>query len=97
MERDARFFPGASDRKPSKKKSQTARRPGRGFPRLAQDGVRDRDNRVRESRSQYTDPDDAHSRDDRGRDDGAHRDADIPKAIGITLIDAMRDHHHSQP
>jgi len=32
-----------------------------------------------------------HSRDDRGRDDGAHCDADTPKAIGITLIDTVRD------
>src|SRR5262245_500332 len=31
--RDARFFPGVSDRTPRKKNSQTARHPGRGFPR----------------------------------------------------------------
>lgn len=67
-----------------------------GIPaRLAQNGVCDRDNHVRKSRSQCTDPDAGHSRDDRGRDDGAHRDADAPKAIGITLIDTMRDQHHS--
>lgn len=82
------FIAGASDRKPRKKNFQTARR---------QNGVCDRDNHVRKSRSQCTDPDAGHSRDDRGRDDGAHRDADTPKAIGITLIDTVRDQHHSQP
>ena len=95
--RDARLFPGASDRKPKRKNSQTARHPGRGFPRLAQNGLYDRDNHVRKSRSQCTDPDAGHSRDDRGRHDGAHRDADTPKAIGITLIDAVCDQHHPQP
>ena len=84
------FIAGASDRKPRKKNSQM------GIPaRLAQNGVCDRDNHVRKSRSQCTDPDAGHSRDDRGRDDGAHRDADAPKAIGITLIDTVRDQHHS--
>ena len=72
--------------------------PRSGIPaRLAQNGVCDRDNHVRKSRSQCTDPDAGHSRDDRGRDDGAHRDADTPKAIGFTLIDAVCDQHHSQP
>jgi hypothetical protein len=93
--RDARFFPGASDRKPRKKNSQTAP-PRSGIPaRLAQNGVCDRDNHVRKSRSQCTDPDAGHSRDDRGRDDGAHRDAYAPKAIGIILIDAVCDQHRS--
>ena len=73
-------------------------RPRSGIPvRLAQNGVCDCDNPVRKSPSQCTDPDTSHSRDDRGRDDGAHRDADTPKAIGITLIDTVRDQHHSQP
>jgi hypothetical protein len=75
---------GAADRRP----------PRSGIPALlAQNGVCDRDNHVRKSRSQCTDPDATHSRDDRGRDDGAHRDADTPKAIGITLIDTVRDQH----
>lgn len=65
--------------------------------RLAQNGVRDRDNHVRKSRNQCPNPDAAHSRDDRGSDDGAHRDAELPKAIGITLIDTVRDQHRSQP
>jgi hypothetical protein len=95
--RDAGFFLGTSDRKPRKKHSQIARHQGRGLPRLAQNGVRDCDNHVRKSRSQCTDPDAGHSRDDRGRDDGAYRDADTPKAIGITLINTVRDQHHSQP
>jgi hypothetical protein len=67
------------------------------LPTVAQNGVSDRDNHARKSRRQYTDPDTGHSRDDRGRDDGAHRDADTPKAIGTTLIDSVRDQHHSQP
>ena len=54
-------------------------------------------NHVRKSRNQCTDPDAAHSRDDRSRDDSAHRDADTPKEIGITLIDTVCDQHHSQP
>ena len=95
--RDAGFFLGTSDRKPRKKHSQIARHPGQEFPRLAQNGVCDRDSHVRKSRRQCTDPDAGHSRDDRGRDDGAHRDADTPKAIGITLIDTVRDQHCSQP
>jgi hypothetical protein len=90
-------FPGASDRKPRKKNSRTARHPVGVPARLAQIVLCDRDNHVRKSRSQSTDPDTGHSRDDRGRDDGAHRDADTPKAIGITLIDTVRDQHHSQP
>ena len=65
--------------------------------RLAQNGVCDRDDHVRKSRSQCTDPDAGHSRDDRGSDEGAHRDADTPKAIGITLIETVRDQHRSQP
>src|SRR5215475_8018274 len=95
--RDARFSPGASERKPRKKNSQIAP-PRSGIPeRLAQNGVCDRDNHVRKSRSQCTDPDAAHSRDDRGRDNAAHRDAETPKAIGITLIDTVHDQHRSQP
>ena len=83
----------------TKKEKFSDRRPPRSgiHARLAQNGVWDRDNHARKSRSQCTDPDAAHSRDDRGRDDSAHRDADCPKAIGITLIDAVRDQHHSQP
>ena len=83
----------------TKKEKFSDRRPPRSgiHARLAQNGVWDRDNHARKSRSQCTDPDAAHSRDDRGRDDSAHRDADYPKAIGITLIDAVRDQHHSQP
>ena len=65
--------------------------------RLAQNDVCDRDNHVRKSRGQCTDPDAGHSRDDRGRGEGAHRDADTPKAIGITLIETVRDQHRSQP
>jgi hypothetical protein len=88
-----------SVRQETKKEKLSDRAPPRsGIPaRLAQNGVCDRDNHVRKSRSQCTDPDAGHSRDDRGRDDGAHRDADTPKAIGITLIDTVRDQHHSQP
>jgi len=55
------------------------------------------DNHVRKSRSQCTDPDAAHTRDDRRRDDGAHRDTDTPKAIGAPFIDTVRDQHQSQP
>ena len=85
-------------RKPRKKKFSDRAPPRSGIPaRLAQNGVCDRNNHVRKSRSQRTDPDAGHSRDDRGRDDGAHRDADTPKAIGITLIDTVRNQHHSQP
>ena len=88
-----------SARQETKKEKFSDRSPPRSrIPaRLAQNGVCDRDNHVRESRSQCTDPDAGHSRDDRGRDDGAHRDADTPKAIGITLIDTVRDQQHSQP
>ena len=88
-----------SARQETKKEKFSDRAPPRsGIPaRLAQNGVCDRDNHVRKSRSQCTDPDAGHSRDDRGRDDGAHRDADTPKAIGITLIDTVRDQQHSQP
>jgi len=95
--RDARFSPGASDRKPRKKFSDRAPRRSGISSRLAQNGVCDRDDHVRKSRSQCTDPDAGHSRDDRSRDEGAHRDADTPKAIGITLIETVRDQHRSQP
>src|SRR5215510_14068944 len=91
------FIAGTFDRKPREEFSDRAP-PRSGIPaRLAQNGVCDRDNHVRKSRSQCTDPDAGYSSDDRGRDDGAHRDADTPKAIGITLIDTVRDQHHSQP
>lgn len=63
---------------------------------VARNGVRHRNIRVRKSRCQCPNSDAAHSRDDRGRYDAAHRDADPPKAIGISLIDTVRDQHHSQ-
>jgi hypothetical protein len=92
------FFSEAFDRKPIKKNYQAAAPPRSGIPvRHAQNGLRGRDNRGRKSRSQCTDPEATHSRDDRGRDDGAHRDADTPYAIGITLIDTVRDQRLSQP
>jgi hypothetical protein len=95
--RDARFS-GSVREETKKEKFPDRAPPGSGISeRLAQNGVCDRDNHVRKSRSQCTDPDAAHSRDDRGRDNGAHRDAKPPKAIGITLIDTVRDQHGSQP
>src|SRR5205814_10626130 len=95
--RDARFFPGAPTGNQERKFSDRAPSRSGITARLAQNGACDRDNHVRKSRSQCTDPDTGHSRDDRGRDDGAHRDADTPKAIGTMLIDSVRDQHRSQP
>jgi hypothetical protein len=42
------------------------------------------------------DPNPAHARDDRGRDNGAYCDARTPKAICGVSIDAVRDQHHPQ-
>src|SRR4051794_9879368 len=62
------------------RKTKKERFSDRGFRGPGAEQLCDRDSHVRKSRSQRTDPDPGHSRDDGGRDDGAHRDAYAPKA-----------------
>jgi hypothetical protein len=47
-------------------------------------------------RPRLADPNPAHTRDDRGRDNGAYCDARAPKTICGASIDAVRDQHHPQ-
>jgi hypothetical protein len=87
--RDARFFPRASGRKPGKKVLRTRQTKCR--TPFAPGGVCDRVIHARKSRSQRSNPYAAHPCDDRGRDNGAHRDACNPKAIRVAPIYAVRD------
>ena len=75
--------------------SQTARHQDWESRARGAERLRDRDIDVRKSPPRRIDPDAGHSRNDRGRDYGAHRDADPPEAIGIALIDTVCDQHHS--
>jgi hypothetical protein len=47
-------------------------------------------------RPRLADPNPAHTRDDRGGDNGAYCDARAPKTICGASIDAVRDQHHPQ-
>jgi hypothetical protein len=47
-------------------------------------------------RRRLADPNPAHTRDDRGRDNGAYCDARAPKTICGASIDTVRDQHHPQ-